>query len=94
MTGLRQPGQIYRADATDEDVAAFRDIVEALGFEEIDARPPRVSIRERASVCVHVDSSIPKEMNAMAESMKVLPGALKRLCLQIGLDAVRGRVDR
>lgn len=94
MTGLRQPGQIYRADATDDDVAAFRDMVEALGFEEIDARPPRVHIRERSSICVHVERGLPEEFNAMAESMKILPGALKRLCLQVGLDAVRGRVDR
>ncbi len=91
MTGLRQPGQIYRADATDEDVAAFRDMVQALGFEESHAMPPASHIFAQGSVCVKIDRSIPEEMNAMAESMKVLPGALKRLCLQVGLDAVKGQ---
>lgn len=91
MTGLRQHGKIYRPDATDEHACVFDDALTSLGSDECHARPPHQSRLVRLTVLV--DEDLREGLASMADSMRVLPGAMQRVCLQIGLDAVRGRID-
>lgn len=92
MTGLRQHGKIYRPDATDEHACTFDDALTSLGSDECQARPPHGSRLVRLTLLV--DSDLRKGLETMADSMRVLPGAMQRACLQIGFDALKGKVER